>query len=119
MKAQLATLEALLSFLLVLSVVSFCAKATNQFYKEEFENIQGLKAGSAIYDLSNVLQTQKAKQCIESKNESCIASLVQLFGKAYGINVSISAFGKIIGSANLKAACFIIQNESICIGAGD
>ncbi len=127
MKAQFATVEAVVSLLFVLSLAVFCIKEAAAYAQSSFEARQGLATSIATYDLiSQLMGNGTAKACAAvfaaSGDSSCIAGYASAYESAYGLSsVALTIGNRTYGSmANSTVRCFpynITGNVSIaCIG---
>ncbi len=120
MRAQFATIEAILAMFLVLSAVSFVSVGISlgdrNYYSESGKLVQSI----AIYDAADqIAKNLSANDCIAlsgaGNNPACARNLTESYKTAFGLSqFEIVAAGFAIGNStkNSTTSCFPIFFES-------
>lgn len=128
MRAQFATIEALISLVIVLSVSTFVARSISVNAANIYSESERLKASAADYDLLGQIEGNfSTRTCIASLSnvtDACVAKLLDLYEKAYGMHFSLAVAGIRLGDAVSDGTTECVQMnlsaangfEAVCVG---
>lgn len=116
MKAQLATLEALILLTVILSFVPFAMHLTENSYSAIAYSSAFLRRSNEIYDVYWILANNATySSCLLSSNITCFSKLSSLCREVYGLPLAVS-FGNVrLGNMTAPLGCFLIDNRTVCI----
>ena len=111
MRIQFATLEVIISLLIVLSVVAYFEAYFVQVPNQYYHARETLAASMAEYDImNNAMRNLSTAMCLSmylTENSDCIKTLIYGYGLLYGIhNLSVSDGSKLPGGSNSPTGCF-------------
>lgn len=124
MKAQFATIEAIVSLLLTIAVIGFVQMTINNSNGREYSARQLLAANLASYDfISQISENQSVAECVNSYiigNKKCLLNYIQEYVSIYGLN----SFRVVLGDGSISGKgtmCFPYNSmpgeEELCIEA--
>ena len=123
MKAQFATVEAIISLVTVIAAIGVLNAQINNYVNGEYSARRSLELTLATSDflvqLTHNVSLQKCIQNVQTNNTTCILGYLNYYKKAYGLeNFSIVFGNGSISSPNSK--CFPYNSaygkSEICIG---
>jgi hypothetical protein len=125
MKAQFATIEAIISLLLVVVFIGFAQTTINNSNGREYSARQLLVSNLASYDFINqISENYSSGECMNSYiagNGTCLSRYMQDYISIYGLSSFRVIFGKGNFSEEGKTTCFpynsLLGKEELCIEA--
>ncbi|VVB77049.1 Uncharacterised protein [uncultured archaeon] len=128
MRAQFATVEALLAVTAILSAASFMSASMSEDRSAMYFERSRLVQSAAVYDLSNYLaRNRSANDCLAHSDAACANAIVGNYESVFGIeNISVATSGFAAGAYASRGVLdcfpfrFLSTNESdaVCISAG-
>lgn len=128
MRAQFATIEALISLAIVLSASTFVAQSISMNAANIYSESERLRASVAAYDLIGQIEGNfSTRTCIASLGNvtgACASNLLNLYEKAYGMHFSLAVAGIRLGDAVSGGATECVRmnlsgddgSEAVCVG---
>jgi len=124
-KAQFATVEALLSLILVVGITLSASMILNSYSSENYIASRETSAAAEIYDIeSNANVNATLKSCINyaaQGNTTCLGSYIQYYSHVYGQGgivfvVNNRSVGSLSGAYEIE--CMPIEEGEACIEVG-
>lgn len=127
MKAQFATIEAIMALLVVIAVAAFTGNAINRLNTDAYSAREALASSFAVYDFLNQASSNRSlEECMAlylTGNQTCASGYLEIYRSLYGLRSFGIALGNgsEIGDGGI-VRCFPYRfgtdYEELCIEAG-
>ncbi len=118
MKAQFATIESIISLMIVISSLSLYARTLPSMQEYLIHAGQNASRAAASYDFINqILENTSTYNCVTSQNPSyCMQNYSKYYKEIYGIRSIGIMTGPNQSGAYLKTYCGTISGNYLCVG---
>ncbi len=118
MKAQFATIEAVIGLFMALATAAYIADSAYKYSLQAYVNASLVKRGDEMYDFSIIAQENSTlRNCLISQNYSCISKFLSLFGEAYGTSMGVCFGNACIGKTGSRPVCVFVGSKLVCMSS--